>query len=185
MTDQSELPGALSHVKVLDLSRVLAGPWATQILGDLGAEVYKIERPGSGDETRAWGPPFVSGSDGVRADAAYYLCANRNKKSLTVDFATEEGRQIVLALAAGADVVIENFKVGGLAARGLDYESLRSVNPRLIYCSITGFGQSGPYAARPGYDFLIQAMSGLMSLTGGRDGQPNDTVVQPQRCSAA
>ena len=172
MTDQSELPGALSHVKVLDLSRVLAGPWATQILGDLGAEVYKIERPGSGDETRAWGPPFVSGSDGVRADAAYYLCANRNKKSLTVDFATEEGRQIVLALAAGADVVIENFKVGGLAARGLDYESLRSVNPRLIYCSITGFGQSGPYAARPGYDFLIQAMSGLMSLTGGRDGQP-------------
>ncbi len=171
LTEPSEVPGALSHVKVLDLSRVLAGPWATQILGDLGAEVYKIERPGSGDETRAWGPPFVSGPDGTQADAAYYLCANRNKKSLTVDFTTEEGRQIVWDLAAGADVVIENFKVGGLAARGLDYESLRGVNPRLIYCSITGFGQTGPYAARPGYDFLIQAMSGLMSLTGGRDGQ--------------
>ncbi|MGC8518932.1 MAG: CaiB/BaiF CoA transferase family protein [Steroidobacteraceae bacterium] len=173
MTEPSkQVPGALSHVKVLDLSRVLAGPWATQILGDLGAEVYKIERPGSGDETRSWGPPFVGGLDGAPADAAYYLCANRNKKSLTVDFTTEEGRQIVLALASGADVVIENFKVGSLAARGLDYESLRGVNPRLIYCSITGFGQTGPYAARPGYDFLIQAMSGLMSVTGVRDGQP-------------
>lgn len=163
---------ALSHVTVLDLSRVLAGPWATQILGDLGAEVYKIERPGSGDETRSWGPPFVPGADSAAGDAAYFLCANRNKKSVTVDFTTPAGRELVQALAARADVVIENFKVGGLAAYGLDYQSLRRVNPRLIYCSITGFGQTGPYAPRPGYDFLIQAMSGLMSLTGVPDGQP-------------
>ena len=172
LTEKSEVPGALSHLKVLDLSRVLAGPWATQILGDLGAEVYKIERPGSGDETRSWGPPFVSDAEGAAGDAAYFLCANRNKKSLAVDFTTEEGQQIVRALAGRVDVVIENFKVGGLAARGLDYESLRRENPRLIYCSITGFGQTGPYAARPGYDFLVQAMSGLMSLTGARDGEP-------------
>ena len=163
---------ALSHVTVLDLSRVLAGPWASQILGDLGAAVYKIERPGSGDETRSWGPPFLPGTETAAGDAAYFLCANRNKKSLTVDFTTPEGRELVRALAARADVVIENFKVGGLAAHGLDYESLRRVNPRLIYCSITGFGQTGPYATRPGYDFLIQAMSGLMSLTGVPDGQP-------------
>ena len=172
LTEKSEVPGALSHLKVLYLSRVLEGPWATQILGDPGAEVYKIERPGSGDETRAWGPPFVSDAQGAAGDAAYFLCANRNKKSLAVDFTTEEGQQIVRALAARVDVVIENFKVGGLAARGLDYESLRRENPRLIYCSITGFGQTGPYAARPGYDFLVQAMSGLMSLTGARDGEP-------------
>ena len=172
LTEKSEIPGALSHIKVLDLSRVLAGPWATQILGDLGAEVYKIERPGSGDETRSWGPPFVPDAQGTAGDAAYFLCANRNKKSLTVDFTTEEGQQIVRALAGRVDVVIENFKVGGLAARGLDYDNLRRENPRLIYCSITGFGQTGPYAARPGYDFLVQAMSGLMSLTGARDGEP-------------
>jgi crotonobetainyl-CoA:carnitine CoA-transferase CaiB-like acyl-CoA transferase len=158
-------------VTVLDLSRVLAGPWASQILGDLGATVYKIERPGSGDETRSWGPPFVSAAPSGSGDAAYYLCANRNKRSLTVDFTTPEGREIVHALAMRADVVIENFKVGGLAAHGLDYASLRHINPRLIYCSITGFGQSGPYAARPGYDFIIQAMSGLMSLTGVPAGQ--------------
>jgi crotonobetainyl-CoA:carnitine CoA-transferase CaiB-like acyl-CoA transferase len=172
LTEHSDVPGALSHVKVLDLSRVLAGPWATQILGDLGAEVYKIERPGSGDETRSWGPPFVSAAAGNTGDAAYFLCANRNKKSLAVDFTTDEGQQIVRALASRVDVVIENFKVGGLAARGLDYESLRRENPGLVYCSITGFGQTGPYAARPGYDFLVQAMSGLMSLTGVKDGEP-------------
>ena len=165
-------PAALSHLTVLDLSRVLAGPWASQILGDLGATVYKIERPGSGDETRSWGPPFVSATPSGPGDAAYYLCANRNKRSLTVDFTTSEGREIMQALALRADVVIENFKVGSLAAHGLDYASLRRVNPRLIYCSITGFGQSGPYAARPGYDFIIQAMSGLMSLTGVPQGQP-------------
>lgn len=172
MSSPSAGPTALSHVTVLDLSRVLAGPWASQILGDLGATVYKIERPGSGDETRSWGPPFFSSAPSAAGDAAYYLCANRNKRSLTVDFTAPEGRQILHALAMRADVVIENFKVGGLAAHGLDYESLRRINPRLIYCSITGFGQSGPYAVRPGYDFLIQAMSGLMSLTGVPEGQP-------------
>lgn len=178
MNPDSSTPCALSHVTVLDLSRVLAGPWSTQILGDLGAQVLKIERPGSGDETRSWGPPFVAAPDGGSGDAAYYLCANRNKKSLTVDFTTPEGRAIVQGLAARADIVIENFKVGGLAAHGLDYESLRRLNPRLIYCSITGFGQTGPYAARPGYDFLIQAMSGLMSLTGVRDGEPGAGPVK-------
>ena len=178
MSPPSAAPTALSHVTVLDLSRVLAGPWASQILGDLGATVYKIERPGSGDETRSWGPPFVPAAGSGPGDAAYYLCANRNKRSLTVDFTTPEGREIVCALAMRADVVIENFKVGGLAAHGLDYESLRRINPRLIYCSITGFGQSGPYAARPGYDFIIQAMSGLMSLTGVPEGQPGAGPVK-------
>ena len=172
MNPSSTAPSALSHLTVLDLSRVLAGPWASQILGDLGATVYKIERPGSGDETRSWGPPFVPATRAGPGDAAYYLCANRNKSSLTVDFTTREGREIVQALAARADVVIENFKVGSLAAHGLDYASLRRINPRLIYCSISGFGQSGPYATRPGYDFIIQAMSGLMSLTGVPEGQP-------------
>ena len=176
--------GALSHVTVLDLSRVLAGPWAGQILGDLGAEVYKIERPGSGDDTRTWGPPFLrdAAAGGAAGDAAYYLCTNRNKKSVTVDFTTAEGREIVRALAARADVVIENFKVGGLKAHGLDYEALRRLNPRLIYCSITGFGQTGPYAARPGYDFLIQAMGGLMSVTGAKDGAPG---AGPQKAGVA
>ena len=169
--------GTLSDVTVLDLSRVLAGPWCTQILGDLGATVYKIERPGSGDETRSWGPPFVPGPALAGGDAAYFLCANRNKKSLTVDFTTDAGREIIRGLAARADVVIENFKVGGLAGHGLDYESLRRINPRLVYCSITGFGQRGPYAKRPGYDFLIQAMSGLMSLTGEPGAEPLKTGV--------
>jgi crotonobetainyl-CoA:carnitine CoA-transferase CaiB-like acyl-CoA transferase len=158
---------ALSHVTVLDLSRVLAGPWAGQILADLGAEVIKIERPGSGDDTRAFGPPFLAAdADGAHGDAAYYLCANRNKKSVTLDIATPEGQAIVKDLARGSDIVLENFKTGGLESYGLDYESLKAVNPRLIYCSITGFGQTGPYAARAGYDFLVQGMGGLMSITG-------------------
>ncbi len=175
--------GALSHITVLDLSRVLAGPWAGQVLADLGAEVIKIERPGTGDDTRSWGPPYLRdarGNDG--ADAAYYLCANRNKKSVTVDFTTAEGRQIVRNLARQADVVLENFKVGGLAAYGLDYESLRTVNPRLVYCSITGFGQTGPYAARAGYDLLVQAMGGLMSITGRQDDEPG---AGPQKAGVA
>jgi crotonobetainyl-CoA:carnitine CoA-transferase CaiB-like acyl-CoA transferase len=175
--------GALSHITVLDLSRVLAGPWAGQVLADLGAEVIKIERPGSGDDTRSWGPPYLrdkQGNDG--ADAAYYLCANRNKQSVTVDFTTAEGRELVRNLARQADVVLENFKVGGLAAYGLDYESLRVVNPRLIYCSITGFGQTGPYAARAGYDLLVQAMGGLMSITGRQDDEPG---AGPQKAGVA
>ncbi len=158
---------SLSHVTVLDLSRILAGPWAGQLLADLGAEVIKIERPGTGDDTRAFGPPFVrdaAGSDCAGADAVYYLCANRNKKSVTLDISTPEGQRIVRDLASTSDIVLENFKAGGLAAYGLDYASLRGINPRLIYCSITGFGQTGPYAARAGYDFLIQGMGGLMSI---------------------
>jgi crotonobetainyl-CoA:carnitine CoA-transferase CaiB-like acyl-CoA transferase len=175
--------GALSHLTVLDLSRVLAGPWAGQVLGDLGAEVIKIERPGSGDDTRGWGPPFLRDAQGNdSADAAYYLCANRNKKSVTVDFTTPEGQSIVRGLARDADVVLENFKVGGLAAYGLDYASLRAVNPRLIYCSITGFGQSGPYAPRAGYDLLVQAMGGLMSITGRRD---DEAGAGPQKAGVA
>ncbi len=173
----------LSHLTVLDLSRVLAGPWASQILGDLGAEVIKIERPASGDDTRAWGPPFLHDRNtGLDGDAAYYLCTNRNKESVTVDFTTPQGRTIVERLAARADIVLENFKVGGLEAYGLDYASLRKINPRLIYCSITGFGQPGPYAARPGYDFLIQAMGGLMSVTGRKDGEPG---AGPQKAGVA
>jgi len=174
---------SLSHITVLDLSRVLAGPWAGQVLADLGAEVIKIERPGTGDDTRAWGPPFLWDAQGREsADAAYYLCANRNKKSVTVDFTTPEGQSIVARLAGKADVVLENFKVGGLKAYGLDYASLRQINPRLIYCSITGFGQTGPYASRPGYDFLIQAMGGLMSITGRKDGEPG---AGPQKAGVA
>ncbi len=163
--------GPLSGLKVLDLSRVLAGPWASQILGDLGAEVWKIERPGAGDDTRTWGPPFLQGANGA-SDAAYYLCANRNKRSVAIDFATPEGAEIVRRMAAAADIVVENFKTGGLARYGLDYPSLSALNPRLIYCSITGFGHTGPYATRGGYDFLIQGMSGLMSVTGRPDGEP-------------
>lgn len=163
--------GALSGIQVLDLSRVLAGPWASMQLADLGAEVIKVERPGTGDETRHWGPPWFEDEAG-RREAAYYLSCNRNKRSLTVDFTHPEGQAIVRRLAQTADVVIENFKVGGLKAYGLDYAPLSALNPRLIYCSITGFGQGGPYAARPGYDFLIQAMGGLMSLTGRPDDEP-------------
>jgi crotonobetainyl-CoA:carnitine CoA-transferase CaiB-like acyl-CoA transferase len=177
------MDAALSHVTVLDLSRVLAGPWAGQVLADLGADVIKIERPGTGDDTRSWGPPFLrdaQGNDGV--DAAYYLCANRNKRSVTVDFTTAEGQSIVRELARTSDVVLENFKAGGLEAYGLDYASLRSVNPQLIYCSITGFGQTGPYAPRAGYDLLVQAMGGLMSVTGRRDDEPG---AGPQKSGVA
>ena len=162
-------PGALDGVRVLDLSRVLAGPWSTQILADLGAEVIKIEKPGAGDDTRGWGPPFV---DGPGSDAAYFTCANRNKRSVAVDFTTPEGAGIVRRLAASAQILVENFKTGGLRKYGLDYEAVRAVNPAIVYCSITGFGQDGPYADRPGYDYLVQAMGGLMSVTGQPDGAP-------------
>lgn len=164
--------GALSHLRVLDLSRVLAGPWSGQILADLGADVIKVERLGSGDDTRAWGPPFLKDSRGENtSEAAYYLSANRNKRSVTIDFTQPEGQRLVRELAAKSDIVIENFKVGGLAAYGLDYQSLKAVNPKLIYCSITGFGQTGPYAKRAGYDFMIQGLGGLMSLTGRPEGE--------------
>jgi len=164
------MAGALSHIRVLDLSRVLAGPWSGQILADLGADVIKVERPGSGDDTRAWGPPFLKDECGRdTSEAAYFLSANRNKQSVTIDFTQPEGQALVRKLAAESDILIENFKVGGLAAYGLDYESLKAINPRLIYCSITGFGQFGPYAKRAGYDFMIQGLGGLMSLTGRSD----------------
>lgn len=166
------MSGALSHIRVLDLTRVLAGPWSAQVLADLGAEVIKIERPGSGDDTRAWGPPFLKDAEGRdTSEAAYYLTANRNKQSVTVDFTQPEGQRLVRELAAQCDVVLENFKVGGLAAYGLDYAALKAVNPKLIYCSITGFGQDGPYAKRAGYDFMIQGLGGLMSLTGRPEGE--------------
>lgn len=164
--------GALSHLRVLDLSRVLAGPWAGQILADLGAEVIKVERPDNGDDTRAWGPPFLRDANGESTgEAAYYLSANRNKQSVTIDFTKPEGQRLVRELAAKSDIVIENFKVGGLEAYGLDYASLSALNPELIYCSITGFGQTGPYAKRAGYDFMIQGLGGLMSLTGRPEGE--------------
>ena len=164
--------GALSHLRVLDLSRVLAGPWAGQILADLGAEVIKVERPGNGDDTRAWGPPFLKDAYGESTgEAAYYLSANRNKQSVTIDFTKPQGQQLVRALAAKSDILIENFKVGGLEAYGLDYASLKVLNPDLIYCSITGFGQTGPYAKRAGYDFMVHGLGGLMSLTGRPEGE--------------
>ncbi len=166
---QPQLSGPLSGIKVLDLSRVLAGPWSGQMLGDLGAEVIKVEQPGQGDDTRKWGPPFLD--DGSR-DSAYYLCANRNKRSVAIDLSKPEGQELVRQLAARADIVLENFRVGGLAKYGLDYPSLKAVKPDLIYCSITGFGQTGPDKDKGGYDFLIQGMSGLMSVTGDADGHP-------------
>lgn len=167
--------GALSGLRVLDLSRVLAGPWASQLLADLGADVVKVERPGAGDDTRAWGPPWLDDIDGKpTGESAYYLSANRNKRSVTIDMAQADGQALIRQLAGKADIVIENFKVGGLARYGLDYASLSAINPRLIYCSITGFGQTGPYAARAGYDFLIQGMGGLMSLTGRPDASPGE-----------
>jgi crotonobetainyl-CoA:carnitine CoA-transferase CaiB-like acyl-CoA transferase len=162
--------GPLTGIKVLDLSRVLAGPWATQILADLGAEVIKIEKPGEGDETRTWGPPYLE-RDGAR-EAAYFLAANRGKKSVCIDIAKPEGARLIADLAVQADVLIENFKVGGLQRYGLDFATLSVLNPRLVYCSITGYGQDGPYAEKPGYDFVIQAMGGMMSLTGAADGEP-------------
>ena len=171
--------GALSHIRVLDLSRVLAGPWAGQILADLGADVIKVERPVCGDDTRSWGPPFLKDEAGQNTtEAAYYLSANRNKQSVTIDFTRPEGQRLVRELVAKSDIVIENFKVGGLAAYGLDYASLKAVNPKLIYCSITGFGQTGPYAKRAGYDFMIQGLGGLMSLTGRPDGDEGGGPVK-------
>jgi len=174
--DTRSMPAPLSEIRVLELSRILAGPWAGQTLADLGARVIKLERPGSGDDTRSWGPPFAqrAGADEGQStgDAAYFLCANRGKRSVAIDFTQPEGRRLVSALARRSDVVIENFKVGGLAKYGLDYASLRADNPGLVYCSITGFGQTGPYRERPGYDFLIQGMSGLMSITGEPDSAP-------------
>ena len=165
----------LAGLKVIELARILAGPWAGQILADLGAEVIKIESP-AGDDTRQWGPPFVTYTDGS-SDAAYFHAANRGKTSVVIDFATPEGQAEIKRLVADADVVIENFKVGTLAKYGLDYASLSALNPRLVYCSITGFGQDGPYASRPGYDFIIQGMSGIMDLTGDPDGQPQKIGV--------
>ncbi|MEQ6889519.1 CaiB/BaiF CoA-transferase family protein [Halomonas sp. CS7] len=171
------MSGPLEGITVLDLSRVLAGPWSGQQLADLGARVIKIEHPGRGDDTRGWGPPWLDGDHGAERQAAYYLCANRGKQSLAVDIASEGGQALVRELAKGADILLENFKVGGLAKYGLDYPSLKALNPRLIGCSITGFGQDGPYARRAGYDFMIQAMGGLMSLTGEPDGMPMKTGV--------
>ena len=166
------MSGALSHIRVLDLSRVLAGPWCGQILGDLGAEVIKVEKPGAGDDTRHWGPPYIKDAEGNDSrEAAYFQSANRNKQSLTLDFTQPEGQRLVRELVAQCDVLLENFKVGGLAAYGLDYASLKAINPKLIYCSITGFGQTGPYAKRAGYDFMIQGLGGLMSLTGRPEGE--------------
>jgi crotonobetainyl-CoA:carnitine CoA-transferase CaiB-like acyl-CoA transferase len=161
--------GALSGIKVLDLSRVLAGPWCSQVLGDLGADVIKVEQPGQGDDTRKWGPPFLDDGSG---DSAYYLCANRNKRSVAINMADPEGADLIRRLAADADIVIENFRVGGLAKYGLDYDALRAIKPDLIYLSITGFGQTGPLRDNGGYDFLVQGMSGLMSVTGLPDGEP-------------
>ena len=161
---------ALDGVRVLDLSRVLAGPWCTQTLADLGADVVKVERPGVGDDTRGWGPPFLPAADGSdSAESAYFLGANRNKRSITCDLSSAQGQQLIRDLAARADVLVENFKVGDMQRYGLDYSSLKAINPKLVYCSITGFGQTGPYAERAGYDFAVQAMGGLMSVTGERD----------------
>jgi crotonobetainyl-CoA:carnitine CoA-transferase CaiB-like acyl-CoA transferase len=170
-TASAAAAGPLAGLRVLDLSRVLAGPWASQILGDLGAEVFKIEQPGNGDDTRKWGPPFLDNADGSR-DAAYYQCCNRNKHALAIDLAQPAGADLVRALAARCDVVIENFRFGGLAKYGLDYATIARENPAVVYASITGFGQTGPYRDRGGYDFLIQGMSGLMSVTGIADGNP-------------
>ncbi len=181
MTEQ-RVAGPLSGVVVLDLSRVLAGPWATQILADLGAQVIKVEKPGAGDDTRAWGPPFATRTDGSRGDAAYFFAANRGKRSVALDISRPEGADIARRLAARADVLVENFKVGGLARYGLDYESLKAVNPKLVYCSITGFGQTGPDAGRAGYDYMIQAMGGLMSITGQPDGAPG---AEPMKVGVA
>jgi len=177
------LPKALGHIRVLDLSRVLAGPWCSQNLADLGADVIKIERPGAGDDTRAWGPPYAKDAQGNDTlEAAYYLSANRGKRSLTVDIASDEGQALLRELVLHCDVVLENFKVGHLKRYGLDYDSLKAIKPDLVYCSITGFGQDGPYAHRAGYDFLIQGMGGLMSVTGERDDLPGGG---PQKAGVA
>jgi crotonobetainyl-CoA:carnitine CoA-transferase CaiB-like acyl-CoA transferase len=166
------MPKPLAGLRVLELARILAGPWAGQLLADLGADVVKIERAGAGDDTRGWGPPFVEGKDGKHIGSAYFHGANRGKRSIELDFESDKGRRIVRKLAARSDVLIENFKVGGLAKFGLDYKSLAPENPRLIYCSVTGFGQDGPYATRAGYDLMAQGMAGIMDLTGTADGEP-------------
>ncbi|MFA5521811.1 MAG: CaiB/BaiF CoA-transferase family protein [Castellaniella sp.] len=173
----------LSDIKVLDLSRILAGPWCTQNLADLGADVIKIERPGTGDDTRGWGPPYLKDAEGRdTSEAAYYLSTNRNKRSVAIDIATAEGAETVRRMAAQCDVLVENFKLGGLKKYGLDYESVKAINPALVYCSITGFGQNGPLAPLPGYDFMIQGMGGLMSITGERDDRPGGG---PQKAGVA
>jgi crotonobetainyl-CoA:carnitine CoA-transferase CaiB-like acyl-CoA transferase len=174
--------GSLSHLRVLDLSRVLAAPWATQILGDLGAEVIKVEKPGEGDETRHFGPPFLQTKDGSRGDATYFLTANRNKKSVAIDFSKPEGAALVKRLARRAHIVVENFRTGALLRYGLDYASLAAENPALIYCSLTGFGHTGPYKDKAGYDYLIQGMGGLMSVTGQADGTPG---AEPMKVGVA
>jgi glutaryl-CoA transferase len=166
------MPGPLTGLRVLELARILAGPWGGQILADLGADVIKVERKGAGDDTRGWGPPFIEAADGGHLGAAYFHSTNRGKRSIELDFEGEEGRRIVRKLASRSDILIENFKVGGLAKFGLDYASLAKENPRLIYCSVTGFGQDGPYAPRAGYDLMAQGMGGIMSLTGAPDGEP-------------
>ena len=182
MTETKPL-GALSHLKVLDLSRVLAGPWCTQMLADLGADVIKVERPVVGDDTRHWGPPFLQDAQGNDTDhATYFTSCNRNKRSITIDMAKPEGQALIRQMALDSDILVENFKVGGLASYGLDYASLKAINPRLIYCSITGFGQDGPYAERAGYDLMIQAMTGMMSITGRPDDVPGGG---PQRVGVA
>ena len=173
----------LAGVRVLDLSRILAGPWATQVLADFGAQVIKIERPGAGDDTRGWGPPYLRDADGNdTAESAYYLCANRGKHSVAIDFTAPQGQALIRELVARCDVLVENYKVGGLAKYGLDYASVQAVNPKLVYCSITGYGQDGPYAQRAGYDAAIQAIGGLMSVTGEPDGAPG---ARPQKVGVA
>ena len=178
MVQQDEQPTALTGLKVLDLSRILAGPYATQLFADLGADVVKVENPDGGDDTRRWGPPFTRKADGGRGDAAYFSACNRNKRSITVDFASKAGADLLRDLAVKADIIVENFRPGGLKKYGLDYVSIAAINPGIIYCSITGFGQTGPYASRPGYDFLIQGMGGLMSITGQPDGSPGAGPVK-------
>ena len=178
MVQQDRQPMALAGLKVLDLSRILAGPYATQLFADLGADVVKVENPDGGDDTRRWGPPFTSKADGGRGDAAYFSACNRNKRSITVDFASKAGADLLRNLAKIADIIVENFRPGGLQKYGLDYASIAAINPGIIYCSITGFGQTGPYANRPGYDFLIQGMGGLMSITGQPDGSPGAGPVK-------
>ena len=167
------VPGPLGHIKVLDLSRVMAGPWAGQLLADLGADVIKVERPGVGDDTRSWGPPFLPASEGTPPrESGYYLSVNRGKRSLTINIDKPQGQELVRALARRSDILLENFKVGTLARYGLGYDDLKQINPRLIYCSVSGFGQTGPKAQKLAYDFLIQAMGGLMSITGETDDRP-------------
>jgi crotonobetainyl-CoA:carnitine CoA-transferase CaiB-like acyl-CoA transferase len=172
MTSETHNKPPLHGIRVIELARVLAGPWAGQMLADLGADVIKVENPDGGDDTRGWGPPFVEGKDGENLSAAYYHSTNRGKRSIAVDFSTPEGQDIVRQLVTDADVFIENFKLGGLKKYGLDYDSLKAINPRLVYCSITGFGQNGPYASLAGYDYIVQGMSGFMSVTGAPDGEP-------------